>query len=1568
MVVSGKRYIFALREIKNKYNQTLNNVIMRKITSLLAALFCLIGTGALAQDSERLTFGVISDIHFDNGIGEGAMVKVPQALKNLTSQGKLDALAIAGDLADAGRADQYEMLVSVFNDKSNYTNPVGDLLFMMGNHDHGNASGMSNYQNGLSVFNGGEPYPLHQYKVIKGYPFITISMMTSGSNAYPADLRKQLDTWLTQAASECPGKPIFVFTHVPPQWTVYGSWPEFENGSTWGMADLNSVLNKYPQAVVFAGHSHYPLGDPRSIHQGTNPDSPHKNYYTAINTASTTYGEIHPGAVAAGIHPENFAYATEGMIVSEMEDGNIEIRRFDTYRNTEINPEKRWVLKAPFDGSMFEYADIRDAADNPDNVPLRNGLPAPAFTKSAEIGVEFVDGKAVVSFPQATDDECVFRYRLRIFKDGLGVSERFIFSQFYLYSGMPSELSYTITGLTKDSEYRVEVVAYDSYDNMSDPLMKTFKASSDVVSSGPDAQWKFDDPNNLLKGESDKFVMQPLTVGNHSVTLLESLEEAGITTVDGPEAGYGAIFVPKNSGLLMQRPEGSPATSDYTIMFYVKMPDAVSYNGLFQTNKNNNNDGELFIYRNKIGMNAMGGYFSEIKDDTWYRIFMVYRNGVVNVYVNDERVLEHSGDIRWEIDPWGFYFLTDEDGEMSDTHVAELAFWERSISDNEIREACKLPPVELTPFIALKTSNVKVVDNLEFKVTIESNTAFTFDLPDWIEGVDITPFMGTHDYTFRAQPMEYDGRREGVITVKAEGVEPQEIKVEQLYVGDETPEPLGWWTFDNPNSLMYEEIGFGGATMSPAFKGADGPEKTYDAEKAGITFVPGPTEGNGAVRVPSNSYLWVNTATGLADMSSYTILYDVMLNDLNGYKSMLQTNVKNTSDACFFFKNNQLGRGGNLGYYGDFQTDVWYRILFVVKDGCPTAYVNGVKLSESKNFVDYDVIHNDEFLLFADEDGEEGTVNVASIRFWDVPLSEDMAKKLGDPYSDVEQLFVVQTQNVRLFDNPEFSININSNVPFTFQLPDWIEALDIEPVQGEKDYIFRAQPLEQEGRREGVITIEAEDFDPVEVPVIQIKLGNEMPEPASVWTFDNPGDLLAGTGTAVLKPAYKNGDGETEITDLETAEILPTDGPLDGNGAIGINADSYLCLINNSGFAELKDFAIQFDIRPRTLQEPDALYQANFKNNMDAGLFINKGMVGRNTNGLGYHGELTYMKWHRIFFVVRQGYASVYIDGDKVGQSTSPNTMWSMYPEVLLFADESGEESYNELCELRFWDVPLSDEQVKSLGGVEQDWEDDPFDDPTGVWTFDDPNNLLAGTGTATLKGAKRGAEGPEVVDDLASIGIVPIEGPSDGNGAATVPLDSYLQMAHNEPDPSQTSFTFLMDIRPKLLKGFNVLLQTDPTNRRDGVLFTKDTQIGINVAGLGYADGLIQDKWQRIVFVVNDCAMTGVYIDGQKVNGTQTPQTDYWSLRDVCYIFADENGEEGPVDIAELQFWNVAISSAQVKAMGAAGTKTGMQQIPISRKLPKGIYDLTGRKISTPKSKLTKGVYIIDGKAVLVE
>ncbi|MCR5435098.1 MAG: metallophosphoesterase [Bacteroidaceae bacterium] len=1543
---------------------------MKKITYFLSFLALLLGTTAVAQDSERLTFGVISDVHFDNGNMGGAMVKVPQALKNLTSQAKLDALAIAGDLADAGRVDQYEMLVSVFNDEANYTNPVGDLLFMMGNHDHGDANGVSNYQNGLSIFNGGEPYPLHQYKIIKGYPFITISMMsTGGSGAYPADVKKQLDDWLKQASEECPGKPIFVFTHVPPQWTVYGSWPEFENGSTWGMPDLNSVLNKYPQAVVFAGHSHYPIGDPRSIHQGANPESAHQNYFTSINTGSTTYGEIYPGAIDEGIYPNGIFFVTEGMIISELENGDIEIRRYDTFRNVEINPDKRWLLKAPFDGTMFEYADIRDADDNPNNVPLRNGLPAPAFTENAEINVEFDGDKANVSIPQATDDDCVFRYRFRVFRNGMCISEKFFSSQFYLNIHMPTILTQTINNLSSDTEYTIEVVAYDSYDNTSEPLVKTFKTPSGISDMTPNAQWKFENPSDLLKPEAGQFTMLPITLdGMSNVTIAESLEEAGITVAEGPAEGNGAIFVPRFSGLKMLRPGGATPTIDYTIMWYIKMPDAFNYNSLWQANENNADDGDFFVYHNKVGMNAMGGYFGEINDNTWYRIFMTNRNGDVHVYIDGTQVVNCPSESRWEIAPWGIYFFTDEDVEMTDTYVAELSYWERSLSENEIREVCGLGPLVEEPFVTIANQNIKVMEKLEFSVTINANVPVSFELPDWIEGVDIAPFSGKHDYIFRAQPMEDSGRRNDVIIVSAQGVEPQEINVEQILTGDDLPEPFGWWTFDNPDDLMREETGYGSATLTPAFKGSNGPERTSDISTAGISIVPGPTKDNGAIKVPKDSYLWLTTTTGLPQMQNFTILYDVMLNDVSGYKSMFQGDIANTHDAGFFFKNNQLGRGGNLEYAGDFQTGVWYRILFVMKDGCPALYVNGEKLSEYNRPVDYDFILNDEALLFADEDGEEGIINVASIRFWDIPLSADMAKKLGDSYSDVEKLFVVQTSNVRLIDKTLFSINVNANVPFTFEVPEWIEPLDVEPVEGEKEYEFCAQPLEQEGRREGVIIVEAEDFDPVEIPVIQIKLGEGMPDPTGVWTFDNPNDLLVGTGVATLQAAHAGDNGEPEITDLLTADITPVDGPLDGNGAISIYDGSYLWLINNSGSAELKDFSIQFDIRPRTLQNPNALYQADVQNNRDAGLFINKGMIGRGSNGLDYHGELIYMKWHRVFFVVRDGYASVYLDGEKVGQSTSASTIWSMYPEVLLFADENGEETYNEVAEIRYWDVPLSDEQVMSLGGVEQEWEDDPFDDPIGIWTFDDPNDLMAGTGTATLKGAARGPEGrPVEVEDLASIGIVPIEGPSAGNGAINVPFNSYLQLAHNQEQSVLNSFTFMMDIRQETLQGYNVIFQTDMSNSVDACLFTKDKQIGINTGGLGYANGLEEGKWQRLIVVVNNNAMTGIYLDGLKVNGTYGT-AEKWALQQLCYLFADENGEERPIDIAELQFWDVPITGVQAKALGAAGTKTDIQQIPTSLKMPAGIYDLMGRKISMPKSKLPKGLYIINGNKVLVK
>lgn len=450
------------------------------------ALFALDMQFVNAQQYEPLSFAVISDTHFGNTQGEGPMVKVPKALKNITSHKALDAVFVVGDLTDGGSVEQYEQFVSVFGNKENYTNPVGKLFYMLGNHD--NYSPKQNYVTGLRRLNNGNDYPLDQYIVIKGYPFITISQRSGhntdaiveakGQASYPQDVQDSLAMWLERAVKECPGKPIFVFTHVPPKYTCYSSWTNEGDSTscpTWSMKVLNPILNKYPQAVVFGGHSHFPIGDPRSIHQGVNPDSDKKNFFTGINTGSTTYSEIHRPSVDIGIHPEKYDYVTEGLILTTQANGDVEIQRWDTYRNEEMHPENRWTLKAPHDGSAFQYADKRDSADIPSGFknPVRDGLPAPSFA-SADIPTvsNISSNSCVVTFPQAFDNDYVFRYIIQIKKtDGTIVKELRKFSQFYLNSEMPANLSVILDELTPNTAYFVEVTAYDSYDNSSNAIV-----------------------------------------------------------------------------------------------------------------------------------------------------------------------------------------------------------------------------------------------------------------------------------------------------------------------------------------------------------------------------------------------------------------------------------------------------------------------------------------------------------------------------------------------------------------------------------------------------------------------------------------------------------------------------------------------------------------------------------------------------------------------------------------------------------------------------------------------------------------------------------------------------------------------------------------------------------------------------------------------------------------------------------------------------------------------------------------------------------------------------------------
>ncbi|GHT10837.1 hypothetical protein FACS1894170_03610 [Planctomycetales bacterium] len=400
-----------------------------------APVLSLVGDTSAAANPSLPRFAVISDTHFENNRGEGARVKVPKTLKNLLSKvPQVDAIFIAGDLTNGGKATEYDMLAATFNDKNLVPKTVA-VYYLLGNHDLHDPKGKEYFQDKLKQ-------PFHQYIDIKGYPFITISMNIAdcqSPHSYDHTARQFLAEKMEYAAQKYPGKPIFVFFHMPPQDTCYGSLG-------WGTTLFLPTLEKYPQAVVFAGHSHESIADPRSIFQ---------DKFTSVNDGSVTYGALEPAEAldVVKFHPENNEFVTEGLIVGILPNGNVEIERWDTYRNEEILP--KWTVEAPFDGSRFTYKNRKDTV-------------APVFPDGAKPKITILEKSIDVTFPQAKDNDVVHHYLVEIL-DGDKVVKTFTkFSQYYLNSDMPKELSVKFAGLT--GSLVAAVTALDSYGNQSEPI------------------------------------------------------------------------------------------------------------------------------------------------------------------------------------------------------------------------------------------------------------------------------------------------------------------------------------------------------------------------------------------------------------------------------------------------------------------------------------------------------------------------------------------------------------------------------------------------------------------------------------------------------------------------------------------------------------------------------------------------------------------------------------------------------------------------------------------------------------------------------------------------------------------------------------------------------------------------------------------------------------------------------------------------------------------------------------------------------------------------------------------
>lgn len=385
-------------EAKSKENFVLSHDAAINRRDFLGGLFASAGLGFLggcrvftapagwrASGRPNLVFGVLSDIHVRLWRSGAKLdynydtTMFRKALEYFRSR-NVDAVVIAGDMADRGLVDELEYLAKdwfeVFPDGCGV-----EKIFVFGNHD---LDGHTYDRGSLakSAFPDEQVRAQHLLstdmkrnwerifhektdsvfmKTVKGYRFI--GQHWDRHDACEAgDYGSLLKPFLDEHADELRnGRPFFYVQHPHLANTVFGPW-------AWGHDDgrATEALFAYPNAVAFSGHSHFSETDERAIWQGG---------FTSLCCSSLRYtglvdclrGDVKPdyengfqggeGAVMKRYESDD---GQQGLLVN-VYDGGIVYERRDFRSGEKLGPD--WVQ--PFgerDVFAFEPRKARETA------------------------------------------------------------------------------------------------------------------------------------------------------------------------------------------------------------------------------------------------------------------------------------------------------------------------------------------------------------------------------------------------------------------------------------------------------------------------------------------------------------------------------------------------------------------------------------------------------------------------------------------------------------------------------------------------------------------------------------------------------------------------------------------------------------------------------------------------------------------------------------------------------------------------------------------------------------------------------------------------------------------------------------------------------------------------------------------------------------------------------------------------------------------------------------------------------------------------------------------------------
>ncbi len=402
-----------------------------------------------------LRFVVCSDVHLskeEDGMKHAErfrkMFSTAYGIAKSSDYNKLDAVLVAGDMTESGKAEEYE----VYRDLTDEcVKDSTELLTVMGNHEHIEYRDTSTPEKAVEVFKEYVADEVDFHKVIGGYHFIGVSYDANGKEEFKTKL-EWLRAELDKAAADTGDKPIFVMQHPHPALTVYGS-------VNWANMDIRVVLKDYPQVVDFSGHSHYAANDPRSIHQST---------FTAIGCGAIR-GSMGNLSYISG---DEYGDGESGTFwLCEVDkDGNVRLRLYDIVSDC-FYEGVDYLLKDVGNKKRRAYTFSRMMAQDT----------APIFPDDAKISAETnTDGELCISFPEASGYYRAENYKITLSSNGEAVENKVVLSDYTRATDFEKTVNF---GELNEGQYTVKIRAFSPYAKLGDTLEWGFSVDKNGAAS-----------------------------------------------------------------------------------------------------------------------------------------------------------------------------------------------------------------------------------------------------------------------------------------------------------------------------------------------------------------------------------------------------------------------------------------------------------------------------------------------------------------------------------------------------------------------------------------------------------------------------------------------------------------------------------------------------------------------------------------------------------------------------------------------------------------------------------------------------------------------------------------------------------------------------------------------------------------------------------------------------------------------------------------------------------------------------------------------------------------------------